>query len=175
MTQLSVFVTPYFLFLSRRCFNCHSRQLSRPLLSLVTPHSFEHILVPPYFITLCGLVTHSTLLRVVPGLFLSFFFLPLSPASLFFLSPPQMWPPQSRRSSSSRSYDSAAFSSTSCPTRWATWNGRKWSGRRWAKWWSTSPTTGMSSQSPSTRRWCIWSVEPARVMFVVKAEDEGEN
>lgn len=78
MTQLSVFVTPYFLFLSRRCFNCHSRQLSRPLLSLVTPHSFEHILVPPYFITLCGLVTHSTLLRVVPGLFLSFFSSPLT-------------------------------------------------------------------------------------------------
>lgn len=79
--------------------------------------------------------------------------------TLFYCLFLQMWPPRSRRSSSFRSYDSAAFSSTSCPTRWATWNGRKWSGRRWAKWWSTSPTTGMSSQSPSTQRWCTWSVE----------------
>lgn len=70
-----------------------------------------------------------------------------------------MWLRRSKRSSSSRSCDSAAFSSTSCPTRSATWNGRKWSGRHWAKWWSTSPTTGMSSQSPSTQRWCTWLVE----------------
>jgi len=104
----------------------------------------------------------------------------LSPDSLLlFLQPPsplspQTWPRQSRRSSSSRSCGSAAFSSTSCPTRWATWNGRKSSGRRWAKWWSTSPTTGTSSRSPSTRRWCTWSVKPEGLGFVVKAEVEGE-
>lgn len=96
---------------------------------------------------------------------------PFQRASIFFFSSlysklqalclvsPQMWLRRNRRSSSSRSCGSAAFSLTSCPTRWATWNGKKWSGQRWAKWWSTSPTTGMSSQSPSTQKWCTWSVE----------------
>ena len=169
MTHLPVFIT---LLLPQCCFNC---QLCRPLLSLVTPHSlnmapFSCTLSRPCFITAvrprCALNSLS-----VPGPWTLPTFTHLTfPPSLF----PQMWPPQSRRSSSSRSYDSAAFFSTSCLTHWATWNGRKSSGRRWAKWWSTSPTTGMSSQSPSTPRWCTWSVELEGFKFVVQAEDAGE-